>query len=164
MLRHIVNLILWPLPPTRLFRFRNMLLRLAGISLHPTVAFCGRGWVYGRGKLVIGEKTWLSPGVVIHTHTDVQISIGDKCDFGPGVQIITGSHKLGNQLRRAGLGTASAVRVGNGVWIGASSIILGGVSIGNGAIVAAGSCVTKNVDPNTMVAGVPARIKKHLLT
>ncbi|WP_371318771.1 DapH/DapD/GlmU-related protein [Pseudomonas gingeri] len=52
--------------------------------------------------------------------------------------------------------------VGAGCWLGAKSLVLGGVSIGEGAIVAAGSVVTRDVAPNTMVAGVPAVLKRQL--
>lgn len=126
--------------------------------------FCGRGWVYGRGSLHIGERTWLSPGVVIHTHADANIVIDDDCDIGPGVEFITGSHLMGTSERRAGEGTAKSISVGRGCWIGAGSKILGGVCIGAGAVVAAGALVTHDVPPNTLVAGVPARVKRELGT
>ncbi len=51
---------------------------------------CGRGWIYGRGRLSIGNDTWLSPGVIFHTHLDAPIIIGSNCDIGPSVEFITG--------------------------------------------------------------------------
>lgn len=125
-------------------------------------SFCGRGWVYGGGVVTIGADTWLSPGVLIFSHADVAISIGENCDIGPGVQFIPGGHRIGPAARRAGPGTAQAIRVGAGAWIGAGALILGGVSVGEGAIVAAGAVVTSDVAPHTLVAGVPAVFKKRL--
>ena len=162
MIRHLCNLILSLLPPSRLFKFRNFLLRLSGVDIHNTASFCGRSWVYGRGKLYIGAETWLSPGATIHTHIDADIRIGERCDVGPGVEFITGSHVIGTAFRRAARGTASPISVGNACWIGARVTILGGVSIGEGSIVAAGAVVTHNVPPHTLVAGVPAQVKRQL--
>jgi len=162
MIRHLVNLLLWLLPPTRLFAFRRACLRLSGIEIAPDASMCGRGWVYGRGRLVIGAGSWLSPGVIIHTHADAAIIIGACCDIGPGVEFITGSHVIGAHARRAGTGTAASIEIGSGCWIGAGSRILGGVHVGDGAVVAAGSVVTADVVPDTLVAGVPARFKRAL--
>lgn len=162
MIRHFLNLIFWLLPPTRLFRLRRRLFRLAGIVILPGANFCGRSWIYGRGNLYIGHDTWISPGAVIHTHLDADIQIGARCDIGPSVEFITGSHVIGTSQRRAGNGTALPISVGDGCWIGARTVILGGVKIGDGSVVAAGSVVTRDVPANVLVAGVPARVKREL--
>ncbi|MBU3615524.1 transferase [Polynucleobacter sp. Latsch14-2] len=162
MIRHICNIILWFLPPTRMFRLRNLMLRATGIQLGSDVRFCGRSWIYGRGLLKVGSDTWISPGAVIFTHVEAQISVGNCCDIGPGVEFITGGHMIGPHGRRAGVGNAKSIFVGNGVWIGAKSIILGGVTIGSGSIIAAGSLVRSDVPENSLVAGVPGVIKRTL--
>ena len=162
MIRHIINILLWFLPPTRLFALRNFLLRIAGIKLGRNICFCGRSWIYGRGDLLINNDTWISPGAIIFTNESASIKIGARCDIGPGVEFITGSHDIGTSLRRAGNGFAKAIIVEDGVWIGAKSIILGGVTIGSGSIIAAGSLVRFDVPPNTLVAGVPAVVKRSL--
>jgi maltose O-acetyltransferase len=161
-IRHLINLLLSGLPPSRWFSFRRWCLRLAGISLAPGVKICGRGWIYGRGRLEIGADSWVSPGVTIHTHVDVPITIGARCDIGPGVEFIVGSHTIGGGERRAGPGTARAIHVGDGCWIGAGSKILGGVTVGMGSVIAAGAVVVHDVPPNTLVAGVPAMPKRTL--
>lgn len=160
--RHFVNIVLNFLPPSRLFLFRRLCLIMVGIKIGRSVSFCGRGWIYGRGLLEIGEFTWLSTGVIFYTHQKASISIGANCDIGPGVEFITGSHLIGSADRRAGEGTAISISIGDGCWIGAKSIILGGVVIGGGSIVAAGSVVTKSIPANSMVAGIPASIKRSL--
>jgi len=161
-IRHLVNLLLFCWPPSRFFGCRRLLLRIAGVNIKNNVKFCGRSWIYGRGVVNIERNTWLSPGVVIHSHEDVPISIGANCDIGPGVEFIPGGHVIGDPIRRAGEGTAGAIALGEGCWIGARTIILGGVSIGAGCVIAAGSVVTQSVPPNSLVAGVPARIKRQL--
>jgi maltose O-acetyltransferase len=164
MLRHLLNLFLWVLPPSRMFSLRRFCLRLAGVEVHSGVSFCGRGWIYGRGRVVLGRDTWLSPGVIFHSHLAAPIVIGTACDIAPGVAFIPGGHAMGPADRRAGEGLAKPIDVGDGTWIGAHSIILGGVTIGRGCMIAAGSVVTRDVPDNTLVAGVPARFKRQLLS
>jgi maltose O-acetyltransferase len=162
MVLHIFNTIFWFLPPTHLFGLRKFILKIAGIKVGKNSSFCGRSWIYGRGKLSIGDGTWISPGAVIFTHIDAEILIGNCCDIGPGVEFITGGHLIGPSNRRAGVGCAKSIVVGNGVWIGAKSIILGGVTIGSGSIIAAGSLVRSDIPENSLVAGVPGVIKRTL--
>jgi maltose O-acetyltransferase len=132
------------------------------VNIGRNTSVCGRGWIYGRGVLRLGSNTWLSPGVIFYTNEDASIIIGSNCDIGPGVEFITGNHVVGSSLRRAGHGTAKPIVVDEGCWIGAGVKILGGVSIGTGAIVAAGAVVVRDVPANVLVAGVPAIVKKKL--
>lgn len=162
MFRHLLNLLLWLLPPSRLFPFRRACLILGRVAVGQNTLVCGRGWIYGRGSLDIGSNTWLSPGVIFYTHLDAPIVIGADCDIGPAVEFITGGHVIGTSSRRAGQGTAKPIVINDGCWIGAGSRILGGVNIGSGVVVAAGSVVICDVPPNALVAGVPATVKKSL--
>ena len=161
--RHFFNILNIFLPPTHFFKLRAWILSLVRFKLGKRVSVCGRCWFYGNGLVSIGDDSWLSPGSIIYTHEEVGVFIGQRCDLGPEIRLITGTHIVGNSTRRAGAGMARPIHIGDGCWIGARSTILGGVTIGNGCVVAAGSVVTKDVPDNTMVAGVPARIKKHLL-
>jgi maltose O-acetyltransferase len=113
-IRHLLNLLLWILPPSRLFSFRRRCLLWSQIDIGLNTSVCGRGWVYGRGVLRVGSNTWLSPGVIFYTHIDAPIVLGSNCDIGPGVEFIPGSHEIGNSSRRAGCGTAKPITVGNG--------------------------------------------------
>jgi maltose O-acetyltransferase len=80
--------------------------------------------------------------------------------IGPDVAIFTMSHKYGRtDIPMDAQGYSySKVRIGNDVWIGYHAIILPGVSIGDGAIIGAGSIVTRDIPPYTVAAGVPARV------
>ena len=91
-----------------------------------------------RDKIIIGKNTHISGGVSIHTSTLIPNEIPRK------------KHR------------ASPVIIGDNVWIATNAIILPGVTIGNNSVVAAGAVVTKNVPPNTIVAGVPARVIKKI--
>ena len=162
MLRHLINLLLCFLPPSRLFGLRRRLWRIAGVSVADGASICGGGWIYGPGVVSVGARTWLSPGVTLYSHPDVPIFIGSNCDLGHEICILTGSHVVGKKERRAGPGTAGAVKIGDGCWIGARCTILGGVTIGEGSVVAAGSVVTRDMPPNTLAMGVPAKAKRML--
>ena len=126
----------------------------------------------GKGAFV-GDNFHCDFGVNIHVgdnfHADYNctmldiggIKIGNNCLIGPDVGIYTAGHALAPENRTAS-GYAECVEIGNDVWIGGHSTILPGVRIGNGAVIAAGSVVTRNVAPKTLVAGNPAVFKKNI--
>ena len=145
MIRYLINILLFILPPTRALCFRRFALRLAGVNIGKGVVICGHGFIYGRGKISIGDFTYISPGTIIRTHPDAPISIGRNCDIGPSVDFTTGGHLIGNSQRRAGCGKALPINIGDGCWIGAHSLILGGVNINQGSVVAAGAVVLAGV-------------------
>lgn len=162
MIRYFVCVLLFILPPSRFFAFRRRALALAGLRIGKDVSVCGHGFVYGRGDFSIGEGTWVSPGTIVRTHPSAPIKIGCNCDIGPCVDFITGSHEISNPKRRAGVGVALPIEIGDGCWIGAHTIILGGVRVGVGCVIAAGSVVACDLPDNVFAAGVPAQVKKHL--
>lgn len=127
-----------------------------------SASVCGRGWIYGRGDISIGEGTWISPGTVFFTHCDASINIGSQCDIGPSVEFVVGSHSIGTSSRRAADGIARSIAIGSGTWIGAKALILDGVTIGSGCVIAGGSVVSRDIEANCLAAGVPAVIKKRL--
>lgn len=88
------------------------------------------------------------------------ITIGNNCLIGHNVTIATLNHDF-NPIKRANI-NPSPVVIGNNVWIASDSTILPGITIGDGAIVGAGSVVTKNVPENTIVAGNPARVIRKI--
>ncbi|MCG7381533.1 sugar O-acetyltransferase [Paenibacillus sp. ACRRY] len=90
-----------------------------------------------------------------------EVRIGDDCMIGPNVGIYTAGHNIA-PMNRNKSGHGISIVIGNNVWIGGHCAILQGVSIGDNSIVAAGSIVTKDVPPNTIVAGNPAKVLKHI--
>lgn len=90
----------------------------------------------------------------------VEVTIGDRTQVGPAVQIYAADHPRDPAQRREGLEWGRPVRIGRDVWIGGGAIILPGVTIGDNAIVGAGSVVTHDVPAGATVAGNPARVIK----
>ena len=89
------------------------------------------------------------------------IDIGDDVMIGPNVSLITSSHPIEPAQRRNGV-IASPIVIEKNVWIAAGVTIIGGVTVGENAVVAAGSVVTRDVPPNTLVAGNPARVIRSI--
>ncbi len=89
----------------------------------------------------------------------VEVMIGDRTQIGPGVQILTADHPRDAAVRASGLEFGRPVRIGCDVWIGGGAIILPGVSIGDGALIGAGSVVTRDVPAGATAFGNPARVR-----
>ena len=85
------------------------------------------------------------------------LDIADDVMIGPNVSIITTGHPLEPSRRRAAV-TARPIAIEKNVWIAAGATIIGGVTVGENSVVAAGSVVTKDVPANTLVGGNPARV------
>jgi acetyltransferase-like isoleucine patch superfamily enzyme len=110
------------------------------------------------GKLRIGDRTFINSGVSICAQNSV--TIGNDCAIGNLTLIMdTDFHIPGDLLARP---QARPVVIEDGVWLGARVTVLKGVTIGYGAVVAAGAVVTRDVPPRTVVAGVPARVIRSL--
>ena len=91
-----------------------------------------------------------------------KVTIGDNVMLGPKVTIASSGHPLNASLRIQGYENAAAITIANNVWIGANCCILGGVTIGENAVIAAGAVVTTNIPENTLAGGVPAKIIKTI--
>jgi maltose O-acetyltransferase len=91
-----------------------------------------------------------------------EVRIGDNCMIAPRVSIFTATHPLDAATRISGQEYAKPITIGHNVWIGGHAVINPGVTLGDNVVVAAGAVVTKDVPPNVVVAGVPARIIRHL--
>lgn len=86
------------------------------------------------------------------------IEICDNTMIGPGVQIITAEHPKSKEKRRTRTNVYKNVYIGEDAWIGAGAIILPGVTVGENSIVGAGSVVTRDIPPNCVAVGVPAKV------
>jgi acetyltransferase-like isoleucine patch superfamily enzyme len=146
------------IPDTRMFRVKAKLLSLCGGGIGTNVRICSSAKFYLSGKLLIGSGTWIGHEVSIMGGSEM-IYIGSDVDIAPRVLIVNGTHEVGSMKEKAaGTGYSSPIVIGNGAWIGAAATILAGVTIGERAVVAAGALVNKDVPPNAVVAGVPAKL------
>ena len=139
---------------------RKGMLQLLGSRFGPGTVIRGGGYVYG-GDLVTGASCFINRGC--YFDFNARIVFGDNVVVGHGVTFITAVHNIGGPARRAARQIGGhAISVGDGAWIGANATILPGVTVGKGAVVAAGSVVNRNVPPNVIVAGVPSKVIKSV--
>ena len=108
-------------------------------------------------NISIGEGVFLNFNCVILDV--VEVSIGDRTQIGPGVQILAADHPRDPETRATGLEFGRPVRIGRNCWIGGGAIILPGVTIGDDALIGAGSVVTRDVPAGATAFGNPARVK-----
>ena len=125
-----------------------------------------------KGYLVVGKHTYGKPFIRLQRGSEARVSIGDYCSIAKEVVILPGGVHPVNWVStfpfRIKFGLPGAyedgmpltkgdINIGSDVWIGTGSTILSGVNIGHGAVVAAGSMVTKDIPPYCIVGGVPAK-------
>jgi maltose O-acetyltransferase len=115
--------------------------------------FCDYGY-----NIHLGRGVFLNFNCVLLDVTSIEI--GDQTQIGPAVQIYAADHPRAPEARRANLENGRPVRIGRNVWIGGGAIILPGVTIGDDAIIGAGSVVTRDVSSGSTVVGNPARPTK----
>lgn len=109
---------------------------------------------YG-SNISIGARTFVNYNL---TALDVAaITIGEDCQIGPNVQLLTPTHPLEPGPRRDKLEAARPIVIGDNVWLGGGAIVLPGVTVGDNAVIGAGAVVTKDVPANVVAVGNPAR-------
>ena len=140
------------------------ILRLRTAILHRRLASCGVHLVIAQGSILrYPERISIGSTVFINRRTTITarapINIGSDVLIGPNVVIDSGDHQISDPtecINSQGYRRAP-ITIGSDVWIGAGAIVLRGVNIGHGAVVAAGAVVTRDVESYTIVGGNPAR-------
>lgn len=114
---------------------------------------------YG-SNITIGARTFVNYNL---TALDVaRITIGEDCQLGPNVQLLTPTHPLEPDPRRDKLEAARPITIGDNVWIGGGAIVCPGVTIGDNSVVGAGAVVTRDIPANVVAVGNPARPVREL--
>ena len=156
----IVNNVVQLLPPTRAYKLKVRLWRWAGVSIAADARLVSSVRIWTSGTVFIGEDTFMGHEVMV-VGGGAPVVIGARCDIAPRVIFVAGSHLDGGEERAAGEGVSHPISVGDGVWIGTGTTVLGNVEIGDGAIIGAGSLVNKAVPPRVIAGGVPCRVIRN---
>jgi maltose O-acetyltransferase len=153
--------------PTQAFsRSRTAMLRRSGVRIGRSSLVQGPLLVTGASdnpclQISIGTFTLISGA--LHCDVGAPIHIGDCVRIGHDVSLLTVDHHVGSGKMRSGSHKYGPIEIGDGAWLASRVVVLPGVRIGAGAIVAAGSVVTRDVPDNTLVVGVPARVVRDLV-
>ncbi len=118
----------------------------------PFYTDCGR-------NIRVGRNVFINQNCTLYDLAG--IAIGDDVMIGPNVSLITSGHAIEPAQRRTYL-VGKPIVIGNNVWIAAGVTIIGGVTIGENSVIAAGSVVTRDVPPNALAGGNPARVIRQL--
>jgi maltose O-acetyltransferase len=131
--------------------------------------------IFGKG----GESVWMQPPFYCDYGTNIElgervffnfncivldvcrVTIGDYCQFGTGVQILTPLHPLEATLRRKEEYGAPIV-IGSDVWVGSGALILPGVTVGSRTVIGAGSVVTRDLPDDVLAVGNPCRVLRSI--
>lgn len=114
---------------------------------------------YGE-NISIGARTFVNYNL---TALDVApITIGEDCQIGPNVQLLTPTHPVEPQARKDRLEAAEPITIGDNVWLGGGVTVCPGVSIGDNSVIGAGAVVTRDIPANVVAVGNPARVIREL--
>jgi maltose O-acetyltransferase len=113
-------------------------------------------------SLTIGHECFINCNVYLCAEKEAPIIIGNKCSIAPYVCFMVHGHESIWNEEKGRFPIRKPITVHDKCWIGVRAVILGGVTLGEGAVVAAGAVVTKDVEPYTLVGGVPAKLIKRL--
>ncbi|MCU1323756.1 MAG: maltose acetyltransferase [Acidobacteriaceae bacterium] len=131
---------------------KTLLGRLGQGAVMRAPFYCDYGY-----NIFLEDKVFLNFGCVL---LDVcRIEIGYGTQIGPAVQIYSADHPRDPEVRKRGLENGKPVKIGRNVWIGGGSILLPGITVGDDAVIGAGSVVTRDVAAGSTVMGNPARVK-----
>jgi len=139
---------------------KKMFLLLVGAKIGKRPSIYPGVWIFPGKGLEAGDDVDFALGVIITTNGGVKI--GNRVLIGYRAQIISANHiipQYPEKIFSAGHEKKGVV-IGDDVWIGANSVILPGVTVGQGSVIAAGSIVTKDVQAYTIVGGIPAKLIK----
>lgn len=138
---------------------RRAILRWLGVEIGSGVIIF-HSTLFGSGKYSLGDGTFI--GVNCLFEGSEGITIGHRVAVASGVQLITSTHAIGPPSQRAGAHQNAPIVVGDGCWLGASCMVLPGVTIASGCIIAAAALVSKDTEPNGLYVGIPARRVRDL--
>ena len=139
---------------------RAKILRAFGHRIAGTAWLNPRSFYGNTTGLTVGEGSFVNYGCFFDLGAPT--TIGARCAVGYEVMFVTCTHEPGDAARRAGSDFTAPIVVGDGVWIGARAVIMPGVTIHDGCVIAAGSVVTQDCEPHSLYAGVPAKLVRSL--
>jgi maltose O-acetyltransferase len=141
-------------------RTRKRIYRKLGLQISLDAYDIGFGCYFHSSEIAIGERTFIND--FCYFENIAPVVIGNRVMIGMNTAMLTSTHELGGPESRGGSWGVKPVTVEDGCWIGARALVLPGVTIGHGSVIAAGAVVTSDCEPNRVYGGVPAREVRKL--
>lgn len=143
-------------------RYRGRLLRRAGVDIHPSALVFSGLRLVGSATVTICEGAFINHDCLLEASADIWI--GPRVSLGNEVAVLTSEHDHSDPRQRGGSRRLHPVRIEAGVWLGARSTVLPGVTIGEGCVIGATSLVTSDCASHGLYVGAPARRVRELPT
>lgn len=155
----------WLLPPSHLKPFGPLAKKIRYVLARQVSDHIGKNVNIEKGAYVLSDTViGDNSGIGVNCEVAYGLTIGANVMMGPECLFYTHSHEFNKETRKfEGYTPVKPIVIEDDVWIGRRAIIMGGVTIGKGAVIGAASVVTKDVPAYSMVAGNPAVVKKSLL-
>jgi len=135
-----------------------MIFRIAKVKMEKGAIIYSNVFVKYPQHIIVGRNSFINYECILWAAPSSKITIGNDVIFGPRVSVIASNHGLSKEkLIRLNEWVDKDIIIEDDVWVGANVTVLAGVKIGKGAVVAANAVVNKNVEPYTIVGGVPAK-------
>lgn len=147
------------LPPSQTAERERLLRALLG-KTRGTFVIEQPFWCDYGANIEIGAQFYANHGLTVLDGN--KVTFGDQVLVGPHCAFYTAGHPLDAALRKQGLEYAKPITVGNNVWIGGNVCVLPGVTIGDNAVIGAGSVVTHDIPPNVLAAGNPCKVIRQI--
>jgi len=138
---------------------RAVFSELVGYTVDDSFSLIPPFYTTGGENLRVGRNVFINQNCTLYDLGGIDIA--DDVMIGPNVSLITSGHPIAPDQRQAGV-TAAPIVIERNVWIAAGATIIGGVTVGENSVVAAGAVVTHDVPPNTLVGGNPARVIRSI--
>jgi maltose O-acetyltransferase len=139
---------------------RKRIYRRLGLGISHHAHDIGAGCYFHSSEISIGDRTFIND--FCYFENIAPIRIGNDVAIGMQTAIVTSTHELGSGSSRGGQWAVLPVTIQDGCWIGARALILPGVTVGAGTVIAAGAVVTSDCEPSHVYGGVPARAVRKL--
>lgn len=162
---HLYRLLTYLLPEMSFNSIKRGMLRWCGAAVGEKCRICSSALISGSGNLSIGDEVYIGSRVIIRAAGGSSVTIGNYCDIAVNSCLWSATHPIlsvSAGKRIAGIGIGKDIKIGDGSWLCAGSVIVAGTEIGRKCVVAANAVINQSFGDFLLLGGVPGKIIRHL--